>query len=266
MRQILATPGRAIPLRRLFSMQDYPRDVMVLWAEGHSVTHFLVGRKGRKTFLAFVKQGMKDGWDKAAEAHYGFGDVEALEDAWLADLRTWRDEKETAALPRPSAPEAPRPPERGPSSVGPMPVTALAVVGKKGRIRVQMPIPMYQTRTSYVLEEGAKVARPVMSYVVVLGRHWMEFEGAKVEAYGTDGKRVGQAKLAELLAEETPVLLSTDGQKVGPFHLRVVKRGTLVLVVSPPPPVAQQPPPGLVPPAPAQPPTGFPSPPASLSK
>src|SRR5262245_15359099 len=35
-RQILNTPGRAIPLRRLFALRDYPRDVMVLYAEGYS--------------------------------------------------------------------------------------------------------------------------------------------------------------------------------------------------------------------------------------
>jgi hypothetical protein len=232
--QILKTPGRAIPLRRLFTMHDYPRDTLVLWAEGHSVTRFLVGRKGRKTFLAFVQQGMRDGWDRAAEAHYGYRDVEALEDAWLAERRERRDEKEAAAAPRPSAPEAPRPPEREPSSIGPMPVTALAVVGEKGRIRVQMPVPVYVPRTSYVREEGGKVARPVTSYALVLRRQWREFEAAKVKAYDTAGKPVEARKVAELLAKETPVLVSSDGQKVGPFHLRVIKRGTLVLVVPPP--------------------------------
>ena len=41
-RQILNTPGRKIPLRRLFSLQDYPGDVMALYAEGFSVANFLV--------------------------------------------------------------------------------------------------------------------------------------------------------------------------------------------------------------------------------
>jgi hypothetical protein len=239
MHQILATPGRAIPLRRLLSMQDYPRDVMVLWAQGYSVTRFLVERKDRQTFLAFVKQGMKDGWDKAAEAHYGFRDVEALEDAWLARLRAWRDEKETTALPRPSAPGAPRPPEREPASIGPMPVTALAVAGPKGSIRVQMPVPVYVPRTSYVLEEGGKVARPITSYALVPRRQWQLFPARKVEASQAHIGPVSSEKLSELLAKETPVLLSTDGQKVDPFHLQVIKRGTLVLVV--PQPVAPPP-------------------------
>src|SRR5207249_5247071 len=41
-RQILNTPGRKIPLRRLFALHDYPGDVMALYAEGFSVANFLV--------------------------------------------------------------------------------------------------------------------------------------------------------------------------------------------------------------------------------
>ncbi|HZY85998.1 MAG TPA: hypothetical protein VFE78_14290, partial [Gemmataceae bacterium] len=242
--QILKTPGRAIPLRRLFSMKDYPRDVMVLWAEGYSVAHFLVGLKDRKTFLAFVKQGTKDGWDKAAEAHYGFRDVEALEDAWLKEQRKKaRAEKETAAAPRPKVAEGPRPTEKEPASVGPMPVTTLAVMTEGGRVRVQMPFPAYQARTSYVLEGGGKVARPVTTYAVVTQRHWQEFDPTKVEAYQANAGAVAGKKLAQLLAKETPVLVSADGQKVDPFHMQVIKRGTLVLVVpQPTPPPAAEPP------------------------
>jgi hypothetical protein len=232
MGQILKTPGRSIPLRRLFALQGYPRDVMVLWAEGFSVTRFLAERKDRQTFLAFVKQGMKDGWDTAATAHYGFRDVEALEDAWLARLRAWRDEKETAALPRSSAPEAPRPPEREPPPIGPMPVTALAVVGEGGRVRIRMPVSMYLSRTSYVLEEGGKVARPVTTYALERRLHWREYDAAKVKAFDTAGHAVTAAKVKKWLAKELPVLVSVDGKEVDPFYLRVIEPGALVLVVS----------------------------------
>jgi hypothetical protein len=120
-RQIMTTPGRAIPLRRLFPMRDYPREVMALFAEGYSVTRFLVGRKDRKTFLAFVKQGVREDWDMAALEYYGYDSVEALEDAWLAQQRERRDEKETAAAPRPDAAEAPRPPSGGRPPSAPCP-------------------------------------------------------------------------------------------------------------------------------------------------
>jgi hypothetical protein len=91
-RHILNTPGRKIPLRRLFALRDYPGDVMVLYAEGFSVANFLVSKSDRKTFLAFVGQGMStNGWDYAVRAYYPpYNSVEDLEEAWLAQLRATR--------------------------------------------------------------------------------------------------------------------------------------------------------------------------------
>ena len=89
-RQILNTPGRAIPLRRLFAMRDYPRDVMVLYAEGYSVTSFLVGASSRQAFLTFLAQGMRGDWDGAVRTHYRYNSVEELEQAWLQHLRNTR--------------------------------------------------------------------------------------------------------------------------------------------------------------------------------
>src|SRR5437879_3670799 len=51
-RQIL-NAGRAIPLSRLFTLQQYPRDVGSLYAEGYSVANFLVASSNRRTFLEF---------------------------------------------------------------------------------------------------------------------------------------------------------------------------------------------------------------------
>jgi hypothetical protein len=86
-RNILNTPGRPIPLRRLFALREYPNDVMVLYAEGYSVTSFLVGQSNRQTFLAFVNHGMRAGWDDAAKRYYSYKSVEELEQAWLQNLR-----------------------------------------------------------------------------------------------------------------------------------------------------------------------------------
>ena len=63
-------------------LTQYPPDVMVLYAEGYSVVEFLVGQSNRKVFLAFIAQGMRDGWDPAVQAHYGYRSVEELEEAW----------------------------------------------------------------------------------------------------------------------------------------------------------------------------------------
>jgi hypothetical protein len=85
-RQILNS-GRAMPLRRLFALKEYPPDVMVLYAQGYSVSNFLVGRSSRGAFLAFIAQGMRGNWDAAARQHYGYRSVEELERAWLQHLR-----------------------------------------------------------------------------------------------------------------------------------------------------------------------------------
>ena len=97
-RQILNTPGRAIPLRRLFTLTQYPRDVMVLYAEGFSVTSYLVGLSSRSQFLAFIAQGMRGDWDGAARAHYRYNSVEELEQAWLAQLRKTKQQPREEVL------------------------------------------------------------------------------------------------------------------------------------------------------------------------
>ena len=85
-REILNAPGRAIPLRRLFALTEYPRDVMVLYAEGSSVTNFLVARSNRAAFLNFIADGLRQGWDVAVKGHYGFSNVEDLERTWVRSL------------------------------------------------------------------------------------------------------------------------------------------------------------------------------------
>jgi hypothetical protein len=82
--------GRQIPCRRLFSLREYPREVMCLYAQGFSISDYLVKRSDRQTFLQFVATGMQSGWDSAAQRFYGHRNVEELEGAWLQHLRDTR--------------------------------------------------------------------------------------------------------------------------------------------------------------------------------
>jgi hypothetical protein len=75
--------GRLIPLRRLFVLTEYPRDVMALYAEGFSVANYLVGMKGKRTFLDFVATGQTGGWDAAIQQYYGLNGIEALQERWI---------------------------------------------------------------------------------------------------------------------------------------------------------------------------------------
>ena len=79
-----------MPLRYLFSLTDYPREVMVLYAQGFSVTRFLVERKGRGTFMKFIKDGIDSNWDGAAFRHYSCREVDDLEKVWIESLRSSR--------------------------------------------------------------------------------------------------------------------------------------------------------------------------------
>lgn len=82
--QVIRT-ARRIPLRKLFSLKEYPtdmRDVMTLYAEGYSLAELLVQQGGKARYLAFLNDANESGWDKAVKAHYGYRDVDELEKRW----------------------------------------------------------------------------------------------------------------------------------------------------------------------------------------
>lgn len=87
--------GRGIPLKYLFAMKNYPRDTIVLYAQGYSVSDYLIrqgggGIKGRKKFLDFVGTGLQSdnrNWEKAVRTHYGLESVDDLQEQWLAALK-----------------------------------------------------------------------------------------------------------------------------------------------------------------------------------
>jgi RNA polymerase sigma factor (sigma-70 family) len=246
---IVETPGRAIALRRLLAMKDFPADVMVLYAEGYSVTRFLVEKKNRKTFLAFVKQGMSDGWDKAAKEQYGFRDVEALEDAWLAAVRR---KPEPLATPNPAARV------KGEDGLdiptGSPPATGLAVVGKKKAVlRVIDVSYAYVPVQRPVKPDGKGGEGFVTEYVARAQGVERILDLADAPVYDMKGRRIDPTQLPDLLRKPTPVLIARDGKMVDPFHLRLIKEGTLI-IVPPVTPAREALPPPPAPVAPAAPP------------
>lgn len=93
----LLNAGRGIRLRVLFRMTEYPRDMIVLYAQGYSVSQYLVkqggdGREGRQKLLQFLGLGMQgntaESWNAAASKMYGHDTIDALEEAWLTALKT----------------------------------------------------------------------------------------------------------------------------------------------------------------------------------
>jgi hypothetical protein len=91
---------QAVPLRRLFTLREYGevQDVMVIYAQGYSVSQYLVNQGGRQAFLGFVAMGLRGDWDRAAQTYFHFQSVEALEQAWLQHLRDTKNGGGGAAL------------------------------------------------------------------------------------------------------------------------------------------------------------------------
>ncbi|HXT60862.1 MAG TPA: hypothetical protein VN699_19645 [Pirellulales bacterium] len=75
---------RGIAFDEMFRMKDYPRDILPLYAQGHSLATYLVAQGGKKKFVRFVGDGLQSReWRRALHAHYGFADLGALQNNWL---------------------------------------------------------------------------------------------------------------------------------------------------------------------------------------
>jgi len=82
--QFLRT-GRGIAFGQMFAMTEYPQDVMPLYAQGYSLAEFLIDHGGRKKFIAFLADGMRDGqWSAAVQRNYNVSDLPALQNIWVA--------------------------------------------------------------------------------------------------------------------------------------------------------------------------------------
>jgi hypothetical protein len=82
--QFLRT-GRGIAFGQMFAMTEYPPDVMPLYAQGYSLAEYLIYHGGRKKFVAFLADGMRDGqWSAAVQRNYHVSDLPSLQNAWVA--------------------------------------------------------------------------------------------------------------------------------------------------------------------------------------
>jgi hypothetical protein len=87
-----------LPLSRLFTIEEYPSELMAFYGQGYSIARFLIEIGGRPRFLQFIADGSKAGWDTATRNHYGLADVRELDRAW----RAWH--KVVARAERPQEP------------------------------------------------------------------------------------------------------------------------------------------------------------------
>lgn len=76
--------GRGIAFDDMFRMKEYPRDILPLYAQGHSLATFLVAQGGKRKFVQFVGEGLQTHqWRRALKQHYQFADLGTLQNTWL---------------------------------------------------------------------------------------------------------------------------------------------------------------------------------------
>ena len=75
--------GRGIPFATLFTLKDYPRDLMPLYAQGYSLSCFLISQGGPRRFIQFLERGMEtENWAGATDEFYQYPKLGKLQSAW----------------------------------------------------------------------------------------------------------------------------------------------------------------------------------------
>ncbi len=75
--------GRGIPFQTLFSLKDYPSDMMPLYAQGYSLSCFLISQGGPLHFIKFLERGMEtENWAGATDEFYQYPKLGKLQSAW----------------------------------------------------------------------------------------------------------------------------------------------------------------------------------------
>ena len=97
---LTSKPSRGIPFNRMFTMRNYPHDILPLYAQGYSLAKFLIAQKGPRHFLNFVGKGMQNesqlpvlkAWDQATNEFYDYRDLSDLQISWLGWVRNGSSE------------------------------------------------------------------------------------------------------------------------------------------------------------------------------
>jgi len=77
--------NRGIVFEQMMTMTDYPAEpyLFPFYAQGFSLTDYLLRQGGRLKFVAFVRDANETGdWNTAVREHYGYQDVNQLQNTW----------------------------------------------------------------------------------------------------------------------------------------------------------------------------------------
>ena len=90
MQFLTAKPSRGIPFNRMFTMKQYPHDILPLYAQGHSLAKFLIGKKDKRHFVNYIEAGLEleQGrssvavWNRVTKEFYKYENLSDLQIAW----------------------------------------------------------------------------------------------------------------------------------------------------------------------------------------
>lgn len=75
---------RGIAFSQMLAMKEYPADVLPLYAEGYSLSRYLIEQGGRRKFVNFIGDGLRDeNWMRALGSAYGVDNLAVLQNEWL---------------------------------------------------------------------------------------------------------------------------------------------------------------------------------------
>jgi len=97
---LTSSPSRGLPFNRMFTMRNYPHDILPLYAQGYSLAKFLILQKGKRHFVDYIGKGLNNeakshpltAWNRATSECYNYDDLSDLQVAWLKWVQDGSDE------------------------------------------------------------------------------------------------------------------------------------------------------------------------------
>ena len=101
---LTSQPSRGIPFNHMFTMRNYPHDILPLYAQGYSVARFLIAKRGRRHFVDYIGRGLENengahilrAWDRATQEFYDYKDLSELQIDWLAWVKNGSNDSQLA--------------------------------------------------------------------------------------------------------------------------------------------------------------------------
>jgi len=93
--------GRGLSFNRMFSLKEYPTDILPLYAQGHSAVQFLLDQGGPRQFVQFLEAGTEtEAWEAQLRNFYGYKTIGEFQTSWNQWLRDGSPVDLTAYAPK----------------------------------------------------------------------------------------------------------------------------------------------------------------------